>query len=1255
MAEKIQFFPLDATYKVIDGKAIINLYGRTPDGKQITILDGNFEPYFYVIPKDSLNISEKLEKIRIKNENEVSYVTKTEVTIKKYLGNEILSIKVYTNLPSSVPLIREIIKEWDIISSIHEYDIPFVRRYLIDKNITPLVLHQVTGEFVNQKSRVDVFRADNIEQISGDTLHNPKILAFDIETYSPFDLAIDAEKNPIIMLSFYGENFKKVFVWKKFKTDIDYIEFVGSEAELIEKFRETIDKFKPDILTGYFSDGFDLPYIKTRADKYKIKLDIGFDYSEIRVKSARETTVAINGITHLDIFKFIKKVMVATLETYSYDLNAVASELLDEKKHDVSLAELTDIWDNNQENLEKYCEYNLHDSFLTYNLALKMMPTLIELVKIVGIPIYDVNRMGFSQLVEWYIMKQAPQFNEIAPNKPHHDDVQKRRLNTYQGAFVYEPKPGLYKDIVVFDFRSLYPTILSSHNIGLDAINCACCRDTAKITPGNETDRYWFCHKKKGFIPILIEDLITRRIRIKEIIKEEDDKKFVFLDARQNSLKLLANSFYGYLGFFGARWYSIECARSITAWGRFHINKVIEKAQKQGFFVLYGDSLPYDRHVFVKFDNEDINLIKIGELYDKYRNKSGIATLSLDKNGKVAFKQIKRVIRHSCKGKLLKMITKYGSTIVTPQHSVYSFDYKTGKICLVDAKKLQIGDKLISLTNPQIDATYAKGYVFDMAELNFGDYSKELLLYSDSLFFSAVKGDCPYCKKRALLSSHVHQKHPERRQALNKKSLFSLVGGKNAKTRKIPRYWTFDEDLAWLLGYYCAEGSVLDVSAKSGRKCLLSFGSQDKIVIETVKSILDAKTGTSTVIIEDFDKRINKKLYYYRVQCMPIVALFQYGFNCGKGSEFKKVPWFIFTADDTLRAAFVKGYLDGDGNPKKDSRYATHFVRFSTKSKELAIGMDFLLKTLKHHNNLQGNEIKHVAWQYRNDKPKIQTLRLQSAKESFGNFCLAEIRSIEEVNNEKYVYDLEVDEVHNFVDAEGMILVHNTDSVFLTLDGKPKTEAERFAQSINSELPGLMELEYEGFYPAGIFVSAKVGPYGAKKKYALISEQGTLKIKGFETVRRNWSLIAKDVQEKVLDIILREKDTQKALDYVKNVVNDLKNKRIPIEKVIIHTQLQKDILDYANKGPHVAVAQRLKNKGRNIGPGSIIKYVVTQGSDIIRNRSKLPEEIKENEYDADYYINNQVIPSVERIFNVLGYKKEDLIETKEQTKLEGFF
>ncbi len=127
------------------------------------------------------------------------------------------------------------------------------------------------------------------------------------------------------------------------------------------------------------------------------------------------------------------------------------------------------------------------------------------------------------------------------------------------------------------------------------------------------------------------------------------------------------------------------------------------------------------------------------------------------------------------------------------------------------------------------------------------------------------------------------------------------------------------------------------------------------------------------------------------------------------------------------------------------------------------------------------------------------------------------------------------------------------------------------------------------------------------------------------------------------------------MKYVKGVINQLREKKIPLDKVIIHTQLQKDLSDYTAKGPHVAVALRLKSKGEDIRQGALIKFVVTQGSDIIRNRARLPEEVTEDDYDADYYINNQVVPAVDKIFEVLGYTKSDLLEHKEQKKLEGFF
>lgn len=811
---KVKFFPFDITYKVIDDKPVVHLFGRTDKGNQIIVLDENFKPYFYIALKKGKNPANFIEKIE-KFEKEGVKIVRADFINKNFMDKGIELIKVITKLPQDIAVIKDELRKEPEIDCFYETDIPFVRRYLIDKGIIPINAMEIEGEYINYKAKVSVLKAEKVGQISDEITENPKILAFDIETYSPAGKQILPKENPILMIAFSGDNFKKVITWKKFKTDIKNIEFVESEAELINRFKEVVEDYKPDILTGYFSDGFDFPYIKVRAEEHKINLDLGLDYSEVVIGRKKDKAI-ITGIVHLDIFKFIRKVFGGTMDTGTYSLDAVSEELLDERKHNIDIESLSEAWDKKPEELEEFCKYNLQDAVLTFKLCKKLYPNVVELVRIVGLPVNDVNRAGFSQLVEGYIMRQTPLFDEIIPSKPHYDGMSERLKETYKGAFVFEPIPGLYKNIVVFDFRSLYPTIISSHNISPATLNCKCCRENAKYAPTGDK-KYWFCSKKKGFIPTVIENLITRRMRIKEIIKKNEEQD-PLLDARQNSLKLLANSFYGYLAFFGARWYCIECARSVTAWGRFYIQKVIKDAQDKNFKVIYSD----------------------------------------------------------------------------------------------------------------------------------------------------------------------------------------------------------------------------------------------------------------------------------------------------------------------------------------------------------------------------------------------------------------------------------------------------TDSILLTLDGKTRDEALKFVETVNMELPGLMELEFEGFYPSGLFVSAKAGPYGAKKKYALVSSEGILKITGFETVRRNWSFIAKETQKRVLEIILKENNKEKALKYVKDVIGKLRNNEIPLEKVVIHTQLQKEIENYDSVGPHVKVAMRMKQQGIPVGPGSLIKFVITRGKESIGERARLPQEVSQEDYDPSYYIDNQVVPSVERIFEVLGYKKGDLMEEKTQSKLGEF-
>ncbi|MBT4577286.1 hypothetical protein HOB91_03070, partial [Candidatus Woesearchaeota archaeon] len=245
---------------------------------------------------------------------------------------------------------------------------------------------------------------------------------------------------------------------------------------------------------------------------------------------------------------------------------------------------------------------------------------------------------------------------------------------------------------------------------------------------------------------------------------------------------------------------------------------------------------------------------------------------------------------------------------------------------------------------------------------------------------------------------------------------------------------------------------------------------------------------------------------------------------------------------------------------------------------------------------------------------------------------------------------IEVEDTHKFF--ANYVLVHNTDSVFIALGDKTQEDAAEFLKKVNETLPSLMELEMDGYYPRGIFVMKKGEDEGAKKKYALLDEKGKIKIAGFETVRGDWSAIAKETQKEVLRIILVEDDVKKAVTYVKDILDDVKDGKIDLSKMVLKKRLTKNIEDYSAIGPHVNVAKRMVKRGDAVGAGSDIKYVVQGGTGNIGDKSVPADEAVS--YDAEYYTDNQIIPAVERIFLAVGYDKEDLTKIHKQKSLGDF-
>lgn len=214
------------------------------------------------------------------------------------------------------------------------------------------------------------------------------------------------------------------------------------------------------------------------------------------------------------------------------------------------------------------------------------------------------------------------------------------------------------------------------------------------------------------------------------------------------------------------------------------------------------------------------------------------------------------------------------------------------------------------------------------------------------------------------------------------------------------------------------------------------------------------------------------------------------------------------------------------------------------------------------------------------------------------------------------------------------------------LKDKIKEQADLFLNAINKELSKGMELEYDGFYQRGFFVT--------KKRYALI-EDDTIIVKGLELVRRDWAPITKKTQQKVLTAILKEASPEKAFKIIKNVIEAIRKGNVKLEDLVIHTQLTKNPGEYAQMAPHVLAAKRSIEKGRKVGRGSIIQYIIVRGREPISKRAIPIEDADIANYDPNYYIENQVLPAVGRIIEALGYSEQEILHNEKQSSLDAFF
>jgi DNA polymerase I len=217
------------------------------------------------------------------------------------------------------------------------------------------------------------------------------------------------------------------------------------------------------------------------------------------------------------------------------------------------------------------------------------------------------------------------------------------------------------------------------------------------------------------------------------------------------------------------------------------------------------------------------------------------------------------------------------------------------------------------------------------------------------------------------------------------------------------------------------------------------------------------------------------------------------------------------------------------------------------------------------------------------------------------------------------------------------VVYSDTDSIFV------KNEPDKI-RKVSSEVEKTLGLEIkpDEVYTRVLFTEAK-------KKYCGLLPNGQLDIVGLEVVRGDWAGCAKNVQEKVLEIILKEQAPEKTVKFVRAYISDLRGGKVPFKDLVIWKTLTKRAEEYKVKAPHVEAAKKLLKEGYELSMGDKIGYVITIGTGKLYERAKPYALALYDEVDTEYYVTNQVLPAASRILTMFNIKEDDLLPSKEAT------
>jgi DNA polymerase, archaea type len=551
----VDLFLLEGSYVAVGEDVVVELFGRTREGAAMVARYYGFRPYFM--------LTEPTEEIRSKLGADREIVSVADETTW-YAGKDHPAIRVTLHHPWLVPEYRDRYRRKPEEGTILAADIPFVHRFLYDKHLGLTVQFEAEDEPPEVRERysvpqvVRVVTADRDIRPAEDFRPSTRVLSFDIE---------NAIKERTIfticgVVDGGGEPRRTFRIGRR------------PEREILEEFVAIVRREDPDVLTGYNIGGYDLPLLIERAHAVGLK-ELGLGREGSAPREMGERLWKITGRVVADAWWSARRELRPKQESLQY----VARVLLNDSKLDVDRRNISEEWARDPERVMEYCEHDA-DLALRILLRLRSLDKAADLATVAHLPLEE-GLNGRTSLFIDAMLIPAADGQHVGVPMSHFAS----RDTAIEGGYVHTIRPGIYRWVVVLDFKSMYPSIIIARNLCFTTLS----DEGTTVAPSGA--KFLAPSVREGIIPGILAQLLADRDRFRRLGRSATAPEVqAYYDGLQNAVKILMNSFYGVLASSFYRFTDKEIGAAITSFARAAITTIIRELEQDGHEVVYSDT-----------------------------------------------------------------------------------------------------------------------------------------------------------------------------------------------------------------------------------------------------------------------------------------------------------------------------------------------------------------------------------------------------------------------------------------------------------------------------------------------------------------------------------------------------------------------------------------------------------------------------------------------------------------------------------------